>query len=181
MRHYQSNDPFKRKGWSQKDIKVLSQAYKQYPYQIPQWLVDKHGQAGCHSKASRCGFAKGIRHPGIDTSHWSESLKGYLAGFLDGEGSIVFYEDRKKPNPAILLANTHKGVLEYLQEKLTVGSLTITVREKKNPKWKTLYQLHIHGAKQVYDILKAIESYLIIKREKALKAIRLLKEKYQFN
>jgi|LSQX01.1.fsa_nt_gb hypothetical protein len=166
--------------WTAEDLKALSQAYKTYPYSLPGWLIARHGQGGCHSKASKLGFAKGIRHPGLDTSSWCEADKGYIAGFLDGEGSIILYEDRAKPNPAILFPNTHKGVLEFLQSKLTTGSLAITFREKRNPKWKDIYQLHIHGAKQVFDILVALEPYLIIKKEKARNAILLLKEKYNF-
>lgn len=114
-------------------------------------------------------------------SKLSQSDLGYIAAFLDGEGSILFYKDRKKLNPALYFANTHKGVLEYLQEKLTTGSLAITRRTYKNPKYKDLYQLHIHGAKQVYDILKAIEPYLVIKRKLALQGIQMLKSKYRFN
>jgi hypothetical protein len=178
MRHYKEDDG--RCGWSLEDTEALSYAYKQYPYQIPQWLIDKHGSHGCHSKSSRLGFAKNVRHPGIDMSHLSESDKGYIAGFIDGEGSIIFYKDRKILNPAILVANTDKPVLDYLKSKLTIGSLAITRRTHKNPKWKDLYQLHIHGAKPVYDILIVIEPYLIIKKEKALTAIRILKEKYNF-
>lgn len=167
--------------WSDEDLEVLSKVYTQYPYQIPQWLLDKHGVNGCYTKASKLGIAKGIRHPGLDLSLLSESDKGYIAGFLDGEGSIIFYKDRVKPNPAIQLPNTHKGVVEWLQKKLTCGTLAITVREKSNPNWKTLYQLHIHGAKQVYDILIAIEPYLLIKRDKAIEAIKCLREKYNFS
>lgn len=176
-----SRHTLQRVKWSEYDIKALSKSYSRYPYQIPKWLIEKHGAGSCYIKAYKLKLSTDIRHPGIDTSRFSETDKGYIAAFLDGEGSILFYQDRKKLNPALYFANTHQGVLKYLQKKLTIGSLAITRRTYKNPKYKDLFQLHIHGAKQVYDILKAIEPYLIIKRDKAQEAIRLLKEKYRFN
>lgn len=166
--------------WTDKEIEGLKRAYKFYPYRIPEYIKKRHSMGSIYDKVHRLKLSNGLRHPGIDISHLSDIEKGYIAGFMDGEGSIIFYKDRKILNPALQFPNTHKGAVEWLQKKLTTGSLAITVREKNNPKWKTLYQLHIHGAKQVYDILVVIEPYLIIKREKAQEAIRMLKEKYRF-
>lgn len=177
MRHYRVDDPFGRVGWSKKDGEMLEKGYKVYPYQVPQALIEKHGKKACYQKASRLGIAKGLRNPGADLSSLTREEVGYIAGFMDGEGSILISE-KKKTNPTIQFPNTNLESIEWLQKKLTVGGLAITVREKLNPKWKTLYQLHIGGVLNVYAILKVIEPYLIIKRDKARYAIDLLQRKY---
>ena len=178
MRHYTQEDG--RNPWMEKDIEDLKMAYKRYPYQIPQYLLQKHVHGGCHTKAFRLGIAKGVRNPGVDLSSLTREEIGYIAGFMDGEGSICFCLG-KSMRPTIQFPNTNKEVIDWLLKKLTVGGLSITVREKKNPKWKTLYQIHIGGVKNVYDILLKIEPYLIIKKDKAQQAIRELKGRYNLN
>lgn len=180
MRIYQLDDPFGRIGWSEEDIESLRDGYKVYPYKIPQALIEKHGKIACYQKASRMGFAKGVRNPGVDLSHLTPYEIGYIAGFMDGEGSILF-SSGSKLNPTIQFPNTNKESIEWLLKKLTVGGLAITVREKKNPNWKTLYQIHIGGAKNVYDILVAIQPHLIIKRKKADQALEILRQRYGFH
>lgn len=175
MRHYTQDDG--RNSWTEKDIEDLKVAYKKYPYQISQYLISKHGHAGCHTKAYRLGIAKGIRNPGVDLSSLTREEVGYIAGFVDGEGSICFCLG-KNMKPTIQFPNTNREVIDWLLKKLTVGGLSVTVREKKNPKWKTLYQIHIGGIKNVFDILVKIEPYLIIKKEKARLAIKELKSRY---
>lgn len=155
-------------------------SYQKYPYEIPESLVERHGRAGCHTKASKLGIARGLRNPGADLSTLTEAELGYIAGFMDGEGSILISETGKL-NPTLQFPNTHRAAIEWLQRKLTVGGLAITVRSKAtavNPHYKDLYQLHIGGALNVYSILKAILPYLIIKKEKAERAIRILETKY---
>ena len=177
FRHYKGKQ-YKYAYWTKEDDEELRLAYKKYPRQYPHHLLQKHGQAGCYSRASNLGIAKGVRNPGVDLSSLTREEIGYIAGFMDGEGSILFCLNRKM-NPTIQFSNTNKEVIEWLLKKLTVGGLSITVREKKNPKWKTLYQIHIGGIKNVFDILVKIEPYLIIKREKAQRAIKELKERYK--
>ena len=166
-----------RKNWTQEDDDLLSVAYKNYPVIYSDILIEKHGKAGCYTRANRLGLSKGIRNPGVDLSSLTREEIGYIAGFMDGEGSICFCLGRRM-NPTIQFPNTNKEVIEWLLKKLTVGGLSITVREKKNPNWKTLYQIHIGGIKNVYDILKKIEPYLIIKKDKAQEAIKELELRY---
>ena len=84
----------------------------------------------------------------------------------------------KKINPRVSFANTHLGSIEWLQEKCAAGGINVIKREKINPKYKTLYQLSIAGTKNVYDLLRAIVPYMIIKKGPAEKAISFLEKKY---
>jgi hypothetical protein len=168
----------KRLKWTKRDISALKKAYKVYPYKIPEWLIGRHGQAGCHTKANRLKFAKGIRNPGIDLRKLKKVEKAYIAGFIDGEGSILWNEDKPKTNPAIFIANTDRGVLEWVKKRFIKGGLSIHKRKYRNPKYKPLYQFYIHGIKNVYDILRAIIPYLVIKKAQAQKVVKFLKRKY---
>jgi hypothetical protein len=164
--------------WTEAEREILKESYKSYPVKYDEGLIKKHGVDGCHTEAYRMKLTKGIRNPGLDLVHLSETEKAYMAGIIDGEGSIIMNYNKPKTNPAILVANTHKGVLDWIQEKFTAGGLAVTYRNRHNPKWQDVYQLHIHGVKNVYDILTAIEPYLIIKKEKSIRARKFLKDKY---
>ena len=171
----------KRCKWTKRDISALKRSYKDYPVEYPECLIERHGKAGCQTKSWRMKFCHSIRNPGLDLRKLMIAQNSYFAGIIDGEGSILFNKDKPKTNPAILVANTDFRVIEWIRKVFAPKGLKITyrVRKKDNPKWKDVYQLHIHGIKNVYDILRAIEPYLVIKKEKAQQAIEFLKEKYK--
>jgi hypothetical protein len=164
--------------WSQKDLIALRQSYQQYPYRVPLWLLKRHKQAGCHTKAFRLGYTHGVRNGGLDLRKLTVAEKAYLAAFIDGEGSIMMNYDKPRTNPHVSIANTDKNVLYWIQKRFTAGQLCVTHRNRHNPKWKDVYQLSINGIKNVYDVLRAIEPYLIIKKDKARRAMRYLRDKY---
>jgi hypothetical protein len=164
--------------WTGEEIELLKKAYKVFPIQYPESLIIKHEKSGCHTKAYRLGLTKGIRNPGVDLSHLSETDKSYMAGIIDGEGSIIMNYNKPKTNPAVQVANTDKALMDWIKEKFTVTGLSVVYRNRHNPKWKDVYQLYIQGILNVYAVLTAIEPYLIIKKDKAKKAIDFLKQKY---
>lgn len=61
-----------------------------------------------------------------------EEFWAWLAGFMDGDGSIGLYSTPKKPHPSPLLQFTQKGrvVLDMIVEKVGTGSVTSMNREK---------------------------------------------------
>ena len=174
----------KRIKWSQKDLIALRQSYKQYPLVYPNFIIQRHGVAGCHTKANRLGYTKGIRNPGLDLRKLTIAEKAYLAGIVDGEGWISFNENNKKVNPIVGISNTDLELLKWIQKRFTVGNLNIMHRKGEiftgsSTKFhKDVYQLGIHGVMNVIDVCKAMEPYLIIKQDKARRAIRFLRDKY---
>ncbi|MCE2394555.1 LAGLIDADG family homing endonuclease [Candidatus Poribacteria bacterium] len=50
--------------------------------------------------------------------------KAYLAGIIDGEGTVTLTRRRKNqmPSPQISVSNTHLELLEYIQLLLTVDA-----------------------------------------------------------
>lgn len=47
----------------------------------------------------------------------------YLAGLLDGEGSVMLYRRREAVALRIAIANTHRGVLQWVADVTGVGSV----------------------------------------------------------
>ena len=164
--------------WSKEEIEELKLVYKKYPLKFSQELLVRHKTGGCNSKAYTLGLTKGIRNSGVSLKHLSETDRAYIAAFMDGEGSICLDIVKRKVNPRLSFANTHLGVIQWLQKKCTVGNINIVVREKINPKWHTLYQFQISGVNNVYDVLKAMMPYLIIKKDRAKAAMDFLEKKY---
>lgn len=98
----------------------------------------------------------------------------YIAGFFDGEGYIQIA--KRSPgcgtsgSPYYLvcsMANTHRQVMDEIQK--IVGGRVIFHRGGKK-QWKPHYRLTL-WTQQALAFLKAVQPYLIVKREEADLAI----------
>lgn len=102
----------------------------------------------------------------------------YLAGIIDGEGSIMFVRTgNAKLNGMwtswtvkLIVANTNMRLLTALQEEFG-GKIWMVNREAGN--WKVGYRLQWFGAEAV-ELIKRFAPHLIIKREQAGLAIQAL-------
>lgn len=93
----------------------------------------------------------------------------YLAGIIDGEGSIMLTRINKNeyPCPCISISSTDIELLEWVKDKIGAGK----INKKKNynvEKHKTCYTYSIWRDKAI-DVMKLISPYLIInnKRDRA--------------
>lgn len=94
----------------------------------------------------------------------------YIAGFFDGEGSVVTQQNRVR----ISIANTNKEVLEDILKFLGFGAIYPDKRKIEHKNWK---QGWFYKTTNNEDSLKFIESiipYMIIKKEKTIVAHDLL-------
>lgn len=108
----------------------------------------------------------------------SVAQKAYVAGFLDGDGSIYV---RLKPNatyrwrhqvaPYLIFfqARKERGGLEYIQKLLGVGYL----RERKDG----IIEYTIGDVSSIRFVLKNILPYLFLKRRQAELMLRILDQK----
>ena len=87
----------------------------------------------------------------------------YIAGFFDGEGcvNITVAGKSKQATLRIMIANTHKEILEAIQRQFS-GHIYRTRASINNPKWKESWQLVLLHQKAT-DFLEAIEPYIIVK------------------
>jgi len=88
--------------------------------------------------------------------------KGYIAGFLDGEGEISV---NSSYTCFVRFNNTNMEVLKWIQEKLGTGRIGETHRIRK-PNHKQCYSLWIHG-EETKILLQYFFPYLIIKKKQA--------------
>jgi len=97
----------------------------------------------------------------------TEIEKSYLAGIVDGEGSIYI----AKNGVALTIANTNKTLIDWI-DKRTEGYYYV----KKQPKEvdSTCYVYYITGKKLSY-FLQQIRPYLIVKRKQADIALNYIK------
>lgn len=114
-------------------------------------------------KAHELGLLKESRFP-KNIAPLKEWQKGYIAAFLDGEGSVTLYKDKKYGFRAnIEFTNTNKGVLETIAKWLGVkGSIF-----KKDSYAQNCLKLSISNHRVELWLLKQIAPYLIIKDERA--------------
>jgi len=162
-----------RNRWTDTEIDTLKVCYKSYPFILDESMVSQHGSAGCYSKAARIGLSHRL-HTGIpDVESWSETTKAYLAGIIDGEGTIaIIRNNRKQKNgkeyfysrPVITVSNTSYILLDYLTT-LGIGGFSSDRRKVENQ--KQAFQWCLSSVNSVYAVLRVIYPYLTIKKDKA--------------
>lgn len=104
--------------------------------------------------------------------------KGYIAGLIDGEGSICLHKCVWKNRngyfyrPSIKIANSNLEMLIWVKNKLNCGSIK---RERPNTgNWKAIYTLTF-SANMIRQFLPLMIDILIIKKRQALLLIEFLK------
>lgn len=92
----------------------------------------------------------------------------YIAGFLDGDGSIMLQMKRRKESPqryrimatiCLYQDTRHEAPLYWMRQKLGIGYVS-----QRND---GITELRINGYKQVRDILKLLIPYLRFKKPQA--------------
>ena len=100
---------------------------------------------------------------------WTEAEIAYLAGIIDGEGSI-YIQMRKRTDaidyfPRFQIVNTDKKLMDWIHNKFG-GNLFTKNRIKHNPKWRTQYEWFT-TRKLMDELLELVIPFLICKKEHA--------------
>ncbi len=104
---------------------------------------------------------------------FTETDKAYLAGFIDGEGTIVIGSHGKanRLSLRVVVANTNKEVLLSLQ-KIWGGCLSTKQPQKEG--WKACSALE-WATQESAGLLREVLPYLKIKKDQALVAMQFQK------
>jgi len=105
----------------------------------------------------------------------SNEEKAYLAGIIDGEGSIMLIRFHKNqfPAPCITIASTSLELLQWVKAKSGLGS--IKSKKNYNPISHKDSYTYIVRYDEAISLLKEVEPYLIIEQKK-LRAQMILNE-----
>lgn len=107
----------------------------------------------------------------------------YLAGLVDGEGSIgLYYLNRKKkskyhehtptPSGRIVIATTSKSLVDWWNREFgAIGRVFLNSRPKPN---KPVWTIHLIKKRHVAEILNAVLPFLIVKRRQAMLMLEFL-------
>lgn len=92
--------------------------------------------------------------------------KAYIAGIIDGEGSIMLikFHNNQFPSPCVSISSTTIELLDWIKNKTGVGKIV----RKKNyniEKHKTSFTYTVKYDDAI-ELLKEIEPYLILKIKK---------------
>lgn len=109
----------------------------------------------------------------------------YVAGILDGEGSIMI-KTHKNHNrtisyftPVIAIVNTSYDMLEAVQEFIGCGHIYVKKNDTPSAKafgkyhMRTYWRLQIASIPEVEYVLNKVLPFLIIKKDKAQAALEL--------
>ena len=109
----------------------------------------------------------GMKNATIDVSSLSEAQRGYLAGFLDGEGGIQITHSQRPDreyktalHPAVYFCNTHRGSINTLRRWLGGGSIS---RRKGTINHNDTYVLTVSGVRSISTLLGFLMPCMIIK------------------
>ena len=118
----------------------------------------------------------------LETLTLSETDKAYIAGFIDGEGSIsIKRRNPKSEHPEawqliIQISSLDKNVLKYISEKTGQGKIQKIKlsKYKGRENQRDIYKISINSRKAA-NLLKEIYPYLKIKHKQAKIAIEFQK------
>lgn len=148
--------------WSPEEISVLREKYQVSPQEDLLKLFPGRTWREIAHKGSRIGLPRKYLRPG-KVGSFSETEKAYIAGIVDGEGSITINITRCRWSPLISVINTYEELIDWLVPRFHVNKLKV----KTLKRWKERYIINVWKTWDVITILEQIMPYLIVKKRNA--------------
>jgi len=95
----------------------------------------------------------------------------YIAGFVDGEGSIIMHirRDRKQPyiRPMLIITQANKEILLWILKTLNIGNINLIYQKENRRKIKKDCWNINYGDRKAYEVIKLLRPYIRVKAEQA--------------
>ena len=94
----------------------------------------------------------------------------WLAGFIDGEGTIGIYQVNGRPQLQLKVNNTCLTVIEFIHTLTGIGSVTYVDKAKQLNSKSVLPQKYwrVTSASEMRDIISKLLPYLLVKTDQAI-------------
>lgn len=171
--------------WTQQECEVLRENWANNSRPKLLALLPLKDWSSIRHKAFELGLAKKAFAKYWRTYDKTEKIvlsdveRAYLAGLIDGEGTVRIMRALKKwYAPFIQVTNTDKSMMDWLQNILgTKGIGRLYVEQPKNPKFRTKYVYNIASVQGAKQILEQITDILTTKRKQAMLLLEFIKLK----
>ena len=106
-----------------------------------------------------------------------ETTLAYIAGFLDGDGSVIFqlkprsdyaYGFQIKVTVAFYQKRSNRSILEWLHDNLKVGA----VRDRNDG----ISEYDVEGFEPARQVLEALQPHVILKHDQVVMALQMIRE-----
>jgi len=163
-----------RNKWFASEVRLLKKVYPKAFINECVSLFPRHTKKSIYQKARYLKLKRknfNIRKKSC-VKYLSDRDKGYIAGLIDGEGTIAIHKacDRRRKNPRyypmIQISNTNRDLLEFCKLKIGAGGVYLANRNRF-PNRKPTYVFHVQAMLNVQDFLNQVIEALILKREQA--------------
>jgi len=103
---------------------------------------------------------------------------GYLAGFLDADGSIAIHTCNEYLSSRIVFTNTDYSIVKHIKELLEKEGISVNINAYGgSEKHKEEYRIEIHAQKDTTHLLRLTKNLLAGKKPQAELALKFLRLK----
>lgn len=165
--------------WSKQETEILLEARAHNATELHNTLLHSRTPKAIAVKRRRLGV-RILPRIAVHPIQLTDIERGYLAGMLDGEGSVYISYYKQHPTCTngrwqigISIYSSNEPVLEYLRDICRTGSLWRKSSSKQELTQKRVYGFHL-SSEALRIILPQIKDVLHIKREQAELALEAL-------
>lgn len=163
----------KKRIWTSSEDEILRNFYGRIKTKIIAEALNRH-IGSVKSRAWKLGLASDSWRTPLINYELNSSELAYLAGIIDGEGTIT----RGASSPRLSIATTDIRLVNYLEKLLRKRAVSY-LKRNRNPKHKIGYQIVIGRASDKLILLQRLLPFLILKKQQAELAIRFLESRFK--
>jgi len=159
--------------WTKEEVEILTKEYHKPLEDLRKLLSNRTRDAIIHKairlNQHKIGAPWKVHLKPSNVRQLSEFWRGYIAGIIDGEGTITISKFTKSQHgmlhPKISIGNTNLNCLKKIEE--VIGSGHTTLHERRGRPWKDCWEWKTSSVTDVKTLLTQLKDAFFIKREQA--------------